>query len=1117
MSIDDLAASLPPRFRSPTLVGAGTHGAVFHAIDDQHALPVAIKCLAAPDLEDLPAFKREFRALVHVSDPHLVQLYELHGEGSQVFFTMEYVEGSTLAESAAHDRRAVFRQIANGLRTLHDAGLTHCDLKPSNVLIARDGRAMLTDYGCVSHYGAPEDGAAGLGSPHYMAPEQWFESSTAPAVDWYALGVMLFEALTGALPFDGDMGTVLLAKRRASPDALRARLRDKGDDALASLCVELLSSDPHARPGADAVLAALDAAPSRARLSSIPIANAPIGREAPLAALRAWLDAPAPGVAALLGPGGIGKSSVLSAFVRELGPRARVLRGRCYPADRSPLRGLDEIASALGEGLRDHEVPELDVQQATALARAFPSLAERHGVEASTAITMTEDASRRALASALTRWIAALAGDRPALVVVDDLQWADETSVEVLELLARGAPPIAVLVGSRSADVAGLVPDLALELQPLDLAESARLAVRLAPELGDRAERIATLAAGNPFLVEALASYALRGGALEATADPLGDVIAAWDPAVSSPSRTDHRDAFAKRLVTVLAIADAPLRSSVAVAASGGRDRDYLPALTRLRARRLLTSRLVRGDDLVELYHRRWAEAVQASLDDDDRRATHRALADAIATHTPGDIGRAADHSRSAGDLELALTRDLDAARLAHERGLPHLEAMRLELAHDSPVADERVRAGVRMRLGDALAQVGRGAEAAKWYRLAAEHARSLEEGVLAERLAAEQLLFSGHHDEGIAVLRRVLDRIDLDLPSSPPEAIARVQSWYSLAANHHLVAPSEGAPITASADDLARIDALHAATLGLSMSDPLATGVAQTFHVDLARAAGEPFRLLRAVTIHLVQTAGTLIDLARTETLTRTARTLTERVGTPEARAILAVAEAGAAWMEARLDDALAASQRARTELASIRGLQWQVDTAVIVQLEALCARGDIAEASALLDAAMRDAESRDDRYLRAHLGVRVAPWVRLWRGRPDQARAEADAGIAAFRVGGFQLLHLMHAVHLARCDLYEGGASAALVRLDDAWATMGRFGMHAIQHYVGVLADVAVVAAEHAAPERVDEWRARCGLIGDASWSRRMIEAPREGALQSLAERGWAEPEHAIRLWRS
>lgn len=1106
MSIDDLAASLPPRFRSPTLVGAGTHGAVFHAIDDQHALPVAIKCLAAPDPEDLPAFKREFRALVHVSDPHLVQLYELHGEGAQVFFTMEYVEGGTLAERSAQDRRAVFRQIANGLRTLHDAGLTHCDLKPSNVLIARDGRAMLTDYGCVSHYGAPESGAAGLGSPHYMAPEQWFESSTAPAVDWYALGVMLFEALTGALPFDGDMGSVLLAKRRASPDALRARLRDTDDDALASLCVALLSSDPDARPGADAVLAALDAAPSRARASSAPIANAPIGREGPLAALRAWLETPAPGVAALIGPGGIGKSSVLSAFVRELGAHARVLRGRCYPADRSPLRGLDEIASALGEGLRDRDVPALDAQEATALARAFPSLAEPHGIEASGAITMTEDASRRALASALTRWIVALAGDRPALLVVDDLQWADETSVEVLELLSRGTTPIAVLIASRSADLAGLAPRLSLELGPLDRSESARLVAQLAPELGDRAERIATLAGGNPFLVEALASYALRGGALEAHADPLHDVIAEWDP-----------DAFAKRLVTVLALADAPLRSSVAVAASGGRDRDYLPALTRLRARRLLTSRLVRGDDLVELYHRRWAEAVQASLDDEDRRATHRALADAIATHTPGDIGRAADHSRSAGDLALALSRDLAAADLAHERGLPHLEAMRLQLAHDSAVADEQVRAHVRMRLGDALAQVGRGAEAAKWYRLAAEHARSLEESVLAERLAAEQLLFSGHHEEGIAVLRRVLERIELDLPTSPPAAIARVQSWYSHAANHYIVAPDESAPITASGDDLARIDALHAATLGLSMSDPLATGVAQTFHVDLARAAGEPFRLLRAVTIHLVQTAGTMVDLARTATLTATARTLTERVGTAEARAVFAVAEAGAAWMEARLDDALAASERARSELASIRGLQWQADTAVIVQLEALCARGDIAEASALLDAAMRDAESRDDRYLRAHLGVRIAPWVRLWRGAPDEARAEADAGIAAFRVTGFQLLHLMHAVHLARCDVYEGGANAALARLDDAWATMGRYGMHGIQHYVGVLADVAVVAAEHVAPDRVEEWRARCGLVGDASWSRRVTDVPRPRALESLAERGWADPERAIRLWRS
>src|SRR5262249_41815528 len=145
---------------------------------------------------------------------NLVALHELHADGGRWFFTMELVDGVPFLDRVrpggrldSERLRDGLAQLARGLGRLHDAGIVHRDLKPSNVLRGGDGRGVLRDFGLAAE--RPDEPWAGTAA--YLAPE----GPRTPAADWYAVGVMLYEALTGALPFAGHPLDILARKQRA--------------------------------------------------------------------------------------------------------------------------------------------------------------------------------------------------------------------------------------------------------------------------------------------------------------------------------------------------------------------------------------------------------------------------------------------------------------------------------------------------------------------------------------------------------------------------------------------------------------------------------------------------------------------------------------------------------------------------------------------------------------------------------------------------------------------------------------------------------------------------------------------------------------------------------------
>jgi serine/threonine-protein kinase len=261
---------LAGRYRVERFIAAGGIGEVYRAHDALLGEPVAVKLLR-PELVKKPGaqerFAEEIRLARKVTHPNVCRVFDVAFEGDHLFFTMELHPGDTLATAIrarapfpVEEATPLVRQLLAGVAAAHAADVVHTDLKPSNVLLGKD-RVLVTDFGlarpCCStlacHCAMPHL----IGTPAYMAPEQVTGGTLLDGTDLYAIGVILFEMMTGALPWSGDTAHEL-ANARLEGSAPRARslrpdLDPRWDDAIAA-CLEL---DMAKRPKSVAALAAM--------------------------------------------------------------------------------------------------------------------------------------------------------------------------------------------------------------------------------------------------------------------------------------------------------------------------------------------------------------------------------------------------------------------------------------------------------------------------------------------------------------------------------------------------------------------------------------------------------------------------------------------------------------------------------------------------------------------------------------------------------------------------------------------------------------------------------------------------------------------------------------------
>ena len=1108
-------------------LGAGGMGVVYEAIDrEKDGRRVALKVLQSHDPESLVRLKREFRALADVRHHNLAALYELSAEDDVWFFTLELVEGIDFLSwvrpgevkqrdlpTAALDAtvragqpsgkfdaprlRDAFRQLVEGVAFLHAQGRLHRDLKPSNVLVTAAGRVVVLDFGLVLELGGVESisdakGSSIAGTATYMAPEQAASGPVGPPADWYAVGVMLFQALTGRVPFDGPAVQVMMDKQRRPAPAPR-ELDASGPGDLDAMCVGLLKQQAAERPGAPE-LERLFGGASRPALAP-KIRTEFIGRAKELSALREALAASAKGetrYVRLVGASGIGKSALVRRFVEELD--GVVLQGRCYERESVPFKALDSVMDALARHLGELSPGKVDAvlpRDAAALTRMFPVLGRVPAFRLAP-VRETKDVQelRRRAVQGLRELLGRMSDRNPVVLVIDDAQWGDADSAQVLDDVLRppDAPSVLLLIVARaeSTPMQGLtLRSIELGLDALSNEECDLLALQNRVEPG-RAAVIARESGGNPFLLQQLAAVS---GEVR-----LEDVVL---------SRLATLPPRARKLLDVVALAGAPIAERIAASIAGLEGSDVETV------RLLKASNLIRGvhDDRVEAWHDRIRETVVNALDPDRTRDLHARLADGL--RATGDIDVVAWHLGSAGLVERAADATLEAARravaqLAFERGAVLFERS-LELMR----GDDRRRREVRVALAQAWASAGRGQASARAYELTltepGDAPVALQQSLEMRRLGAEQLLRSGHIDAGLAMVRQVLEGLGMSLARTPRRALLalgfrRLHLW--LRGLSFVETPAS----RVDPQVLQRIDACWSVSMGLSMVDTIRGSSFQSRQLLLALDAGEPHRVARALAAEAAYVAIYGVKAEK-----RAARLISEARGLAEKmndNALVGLVDfcAGATrflvgrWREA--SELTAQAERRFQQMGST--VSWEAANSRLFSVWALFYLGDVTGLSVRIPALTREAEQRGDRYAVTGLRCGLANVALLAADDPVGARAAVASAMASWSTRSFHFQHYWAALSETMIDLYLGETSGSLARMEECWRSLGSSQLLQIQN-VRIEAR-SLIARVLISLGRGDEALRHAEALEDenASWA---------DALAAMI-RGLVEPEHEAGL---
>ncbi|MCC6876486.1 MAG: protein kinase [Sandaracinaceae bacterium] len=1060
---------LVERFELGRELGQGSTGTVYEAFDRERHQRVALKQLNQLDAQSIYLLKHEFRSLADLTHPGLVRLGELFAADQSVFFSMELVDGADFlayvrcddptarldaptlvrptrgalaagvgrvpARTLCFDEerlRDALRRLFAVLEHLHARGRVHRDVKPSNVLIEPSGRLVLLDFGLSADLLGVSDRDRGwmIGTPRYMAPEQVRDDRVGPAADLYAAGVMLHEALVGQPPLDGSAREILFRKQDLDVEPLGARHAGVPPD-LDALCVRLLAREPSARPAAHEALAWLGAPHASVRSrSSSPF----VGRDAELQSLSDAFAASSEHAVAVWveGESGTGKSELVRQFVTALRARerrVRVLGSRCLERERIAFNAVDGLVDALSRLLMAEEdgralelFPELRDTQS--LLRTFPVLRRVRALQwlaEGEGLSVAPQELRRRAFCALRAALGALASRYRLVIVLDDLQWADNDSRALLdELMHPPAAPRVLWLGTvRPGGVLGPLAgtDAARDLRRIALGglgpeparELAAHALRDAGLPTDAAPELAREARGHPMYLLELVELARAGGGRLT----LDEALRARAARLPEPDR---------RVLSTVCLAALPLRQALVARAAGIEAASCLNAIDRLRRDKLVRTEGIGEHDRVEPYHDRVREALAASLDPRDARELHASVAHVLEAH-PGELREGAALVHHLLESEQRARAAEHAARAAHEasRTLAFDQAARLyaiALEHGNAPASEHVR--LRISLAEALRDAGRGREAGEAFVEAAAIADS-QTSLQCEVAAAEQWVACGHLDQGLALLEQVLARLGVRWPRTQPEALVMLAVERAAVRMRGLDA-RPGEPLDPV--ERMRLSIFQSIGSGLGSVDPLRAWIFQSRALRHVLDTGDPELLVVGLALEVLLLG---LDGARNEGLVRRhvtrLRELASRSRDPRVHAWAELADGGGAYCVGRLDAAPAplaeAEQRFRDEVR-VDGAGLNITR--ILKVWSAVFRGDVRQLAEWIPEYERDSARRDDRY--AQVSLNLAGHVG-WLVDGDLERAQSRIKDRAWTPPG-GAYHLQSWYRLfARCEqaLYRVG----------------------------------------------------------------------------------------------
>ena len=1079
------------RFVEPVLLGQGGFGDVYRVFDRERGAVVALKTLTKSNPGALFRFKREFRAICDVSHPNLITPFELFAEGDSWFFTMPFVEGQHFLDYWDKRQggwpvlRRLLRQVVDGVDALHQRGMLHRDIKSSNLLVTEDGQVFVADFGLVAESNELAGTEKSLiigGTPMFVSPEQGMGLPLTPESDWYSLGVLLYLALCGVPPVQMVASFEESIERKTTVKPLTPTLRNpNAPQDLSALCLQLLSIHPQQRPCADEIRHVVAAkAESERRADHSGLSTLFVGRDAEIEALQSAFDRARGGHALSVfvsGAAGVGKSALCRQFlidVREFSPNTTVITGRCFQRESVPFRAVDQLIDNLTSHLvrlAPSEVEALLPRQLTSLAALFPVFRRIGVIDAALQQRQAPDLDAQKLRHqafiALRELFGRMSARRALVLFIDDLQWADPDSVELLRalMLPPDAPSLLLLGTYRTEDLASNL-DLARlweysasegvsgELHQIGIAaltaeDAHDLALVLLGGETDADEAVATKIAkessGNPLFVTELVNHARARGLTERSGEyRLNDVIA---------TRVAQLTPAGQECLKLLATAGHAIDVSVLREALSVHTEDFSKTETALGAENLIRLRKHATGAAMELYHHGIGAALSSQMPQEESKQRHLQLAALLSSRGDTDPQVLAKHYREGGELEQArhylhIAAERAATALAFGLAVSLYEQL-LELT----ASDDPEQRQLRVKLGDALVKVGRGIDAAVLYLQATQESSELERRSL-ELGALTQLLQAGHMEDCGKILPHLLSRVGLRWPKTMAGALAAMllkrARIRSIPSSRFLPSPTNA---TDGPGDLTlekeRLELCWVLCTAVSSVDPVRGAIFQGQHLLSALKVGDPVHLARALTMEVAYlTLPGGIPSKRAQQFTELMQRHITLLDDPYTTALSKIALGSTYGSRGDWPESVREmGEAAELFTTACHGAYWEIGSAEFFKAYYMLFTGDTAGIVARVPELSRSAHARGDKYFGVNLGTRITPFYYLVLDLPELAQQVSEGAYKLVENEIFNIPHFSYVASNVERLLYVGDGIAASALLDKWWPKVNSYEIFMIQ----------------------------------------------------------------------
>jgi tetratricopeptide (TPR) repeat protein len=711
-------------------LGEGGKGVVYKARDSVLNRVVAVKMLKGGVLGDeaYSRFLREAQAVAKLNHPNIVSIYDIGKEDEKHFFVLEFVDGMSLRElgrtypEGKCDVQTVLRtgiDVCSALQYAHSQGVLHRDIKPENILITQEGIAKLMDFGLAKMVGAPSLTQEGIivGTVAYVAPENALGKGADARSDLYSFGAVLYEMVTGKPPFPGEEPVKVIFSHIHDYPVSPSRLNPKVPQALADCIMRLLEKEPGKRYQSAADLLAVlrdvaegflrevyapSAKPSMVVPSPRPLAVKEvqlIDRVEEMSLLREAVDKAVRGEGGLIflcGEAGIGKTRL----ARELGAYARlrgmrVLYGRCpalFRMDGVPPYVLwKEVIKDYLESCQPEQLYRVIGFYPGEVSKLVPEIRQKLGAFPES-LSISPEHERDRLFEAVSQFVTNVSKDAPLIVVLDDLQWTDQSSLLLLHYLARGVyrAPLLLFGAYRDTDVDEIHPlqavltelnrERLLRSVPLkrmsfdDVLEMIKRLLEQDDVPREFCELVFEKTRGNPFFVEEVVKSLKEEGVISREADKwrIKEVSKIEFPKTVKSvikARIGRLDDECQHVLTLASFVGNDFSFEALCGVTGFEEDKVLDLMDKMLKTGLVKERVIRGEDVYsfadivirDVVHEEVSHLRHTKLHGTVGCALEKAYAKKLDEH----LGELALHFLEGGDKEKALNYFLKAGEKA--------------------------------------------------------------------------------------------------------------------------------------------------------------------------------------------------------------------------------------------------------------------------------------------------------------------------------------------------------------------------------------------------------------------------------------------------------------------